>query len=175
MFLLEKGSFSIDRSSLPSKLASLEVIRNPGLLHASSLIWPHRLQTCSAVQGSDPQTRIGGASDKAWPALAGSFWCPGHSSAMADPTENGVASEDQNNAASSPSRPPTQKELQQADENKKEGNQAFKGWRLDDLPGSACASALLSVRQPSLLPELAMPFMLQTSTIQQPLQPTAGP
>ena len=96
---------------------------------------------------------------------------------MPDPTENGVASVEQNSAESSPSRPPTQKELQQADEYKKEGNQAFKGWRLDDLPGSACASAsaLLCVRQPSAPPELAVPFMLQTSTIQQPLQPTAGP
>ena len=94
---------------------------------------------------------------------------------MADPTENGVASEDQSSAASPPSRPPTQKELQQADEYKREGNQAFKGWQLEDLLGSACASALLCVRQPSLPPELVMPFMLQTSTIRQPLQPTAGP
>ncbi len=86
-----------------------------------------------------------------------------------------MASEDQNSAKSSPPRPPTQKELQQADEYKKEGNQAFKGWQLDDLHGSACASALLCVRQPSPPPELAMPFILQTSTIRQPLQPTAGP
>ena len=94
---------------------------------------------------------------------------------MPDPTQNGVASVDLNSAESSPSRPPTQKELKQADEYKKEGNQAFKGWRLDDLPSSACLSALLCARQPSLPPELAMLFMLQTSTIRQPLQPTAGP